>query len=79
MTDAQRRILEDFDDKSLVQLYRSEGHVRSTRSEWDAERENILREGWLDTGIAIAGCGHYITEAGRAALKLEQMKGPVVT
>jgi hypothetical protein len=74
MTDAQRRILEDFADKNLVQLYRQDGKTRSTRAEWETECENILREGWLESGFAIAGDGHRLTDKGRAALKLEQLK-----
>lgn len=74
MTDVQRRILEDFADKTLVKLYRQDGRVRATQAEWDAEREAILQAGWLESGFAIAGDGHHVTDAGRAALKLEQMK-----
>jgi hypothetical protein len=31
-----------------------------------------LSAGWLESGIAIAGSGHYVTDAGRAALKEAQ-------
>jgi hypothetical protein len=77
MNDAQRRILEDFADKNLLALHRQDGKTRSTRAEWEAERENLLQAGWLESGIAIAGNGHHITDSGRAALKLEQMKVPM--
>jgi hypothetical protein len=83
MTDAQRRILEDFADRKLLTLYRQDGQTRSTRKEWEAEREALVVAGWLETGLAIAGCGHSITGLGRAALKeaqmLDAMKGPVLS
>lgn len=74
MTDVQRRILEDFADPNLVRRYRQDGRVRSTEAEWRAEREAILQAGWLESGFAIAGDGHRVTDAGKAALKLEQSK-----
>lgn len=69
MTDVQRRILEDLAKRTR----------QSSREEWEAERENLEREGWIQSGLAIAGAGHYVTDAGKAALKLEQMKEPVTT
>jgi hypothetical protein len=77
MNDAQRRILEDFSDLNLVRHYHQDGRVRATQAEWDAERETILQAGWLESGFAIAGDGHRLTDKGRAALKLEQMKVPM--
>lgn len=78
MTDAQRRILEDFADPKL-----SEKTRRSARHEWETEREFIVQAEWLETGIAVAGCGHRITDVGRAALKnaqrMEEMRGPVLS
>lgn len=82
MTDAQRRILEDFADPKLLALHRQDGQTRSTRTEWAAEREALEQAGWLETGLAIAGCGHQLTAGGRVALKEAQMltlmRGPVL-
>ncbi len=67
MTDVQRRILQDFENLAKTATFKRSA-LRSTRREWEAERVNLMKAGWLETGIAIAGRGHTVTSSGRAAL-----------
>ena len=77
MTDVQRRILEDFLSLAKTATFKRP-ELRSTRNEWEAERVNLVKAGWLESGIAIAGRGHVVTIAGREALdkmnKLDTLK-----
>lgn len=63
MTEVQRRILEDFADQKHTR------HSRSTMQEWNENKNELLKLGWLANGSAIAGYFHYLTDEGLAALK----------
>lgn len=61
-TEVQRRILLDFADDTRTR------HTRSTSAEWAEEGPALLEAGWIARSAAV-GHAHYLTDAGREALK----------